>query len=711
MPETKAAPGDPGPGGRAPGVSGPDPVPPIRFTAADLQDFAVSSRLEWLETNGLGGWASSTVSGAHTRRYHGLLVAALRPPLGRFVLLSRLEETLATGGVEYDLASNRFPGVLHPSGHRHLASFELGLFPTFGYRAGEVVLRKTIAAVHGENTTLVRYELTEADRPAGLTLRPFLAARDYHSLARANDAIGTETGFADDTLRVRPYEGTPALFLHLPGARYRTAPPQWYYQYEYDAERERGLDFREDLWMPGALEVRLAPGEVAWVVASTENPAGRDPAALFEAERGRRLALLARAGLPGRDGSPEPAGLPGEPADPRLRRLVLAADQFIVRRGEKDRTVIAGYPWFGDWGRDTMIALPGLALCTGRPEDAAGILRAFAETVDGGMLPNRFPDGGEEPEYNSVDAALWFFVAVRAYLERTGDEDLARGTLLPALREIRDAFTRGTRHGIRVAADGLLEAGEPGVQLTWMDAKVGEWVVTPRHGKPVEVNALWYNALRILADLERRLGDPAAAGPLEEEARRCLARFREAFWNEAGGCLFDVVTDEGADPAIRPNQVFAIGLPFPLLDGERARRVLAVVQRDLLTPLGLRSLAPGDPAYRPRYEGGVLERDGAYHQGTVWSWLLGPYVTALARVRAAEGRAAEAREEARALLAPLLDHLSDAGLGSVSEIFDAEPPHRPRGAPAQAWSVAELLRAWREHVLDEPADDDMEHDA
>lgn len=673
-------------------------VPAIRFEADELRDFAVSSRLEWLETNGVGGWASSTVSGAHTRRYHGLLVAALRPPLGRVVLLSRLEETLSVSGSEHELASNRFPGVVHPAGHRHLASFELGLFPVFEYAAGGARLRKTVAAVHGENTTLVRYELVEADGPVELALRPFLAARDYHSLARANDAIGRETSFAGDTLRIRPYDEPPELFVRLSGAHYRTGPPQWYHDYEYDAERERGLDFREDLWTPGTLDVRLVPGREAWVLASTEDPAGRDPASLFETERRRRVGLLERAGLP--------AELP----DPRVRRLVLAADQFIVRRGDEDRTVIAGYPWFGDWGRDTMIALPGLALSTGRHEDAAGILRAFAGTVSEGMLPNRFPDDDAEPEYNSVDAALWFFVAVRAYVEKTADDGLARATLLPALRAIHAAFASGTRHGIRVAPDGLLQAGEPGVQLTWMDAKVDDWVVTPRHGKPVEVNALWYNALRILADLERRLGEPAAAARLEDEAGRCLTRFREAFWNEQAGCLFDVVSDDGADPAIRPNQLFALSLPFPLLEGEQARSVLAVVERELLTPLGLRSLAPGDASYRPRYEGGVLERDGAYHQGTVWSWLIGPYVTALERVRTTDGRADEVRAEVRALLTPLLDHLDDAGLGTVSEIFDGEPPHEPRGAPAQAWSVAELLRAWLEHGLDEAANPYTEND-
>jgi predicted glycogen debranching enzyme len=644
-------------------------------TKKNLGGFEQLSELEWLETNGLGGWASSTVSGAHTRRYHGLLVAATQPPVGRTVLVSKLDDTLHRGTDTFELSTNRFPNAIHPRGFEYLVSFERDLFPVFEYEADGLRLRKTVAAVHGENTTLVVYEILEADAPVRIELRLFITSRDHHALG-PGAPLCEEVSFEGGTLTSRPEPEGPVIFIRVPKAIFDYRP-DWHRNFEYQLERRRGFDYLEDLWTPGVFGVELAKGERLGVVISAENPGTRDACALLEAERRRREELL--------------AGLPVQ--DAFTRALVLAADQFVVTRGDDLRTIIAGYHWFGDWGRDTMVALPGLCLVTGRYEDARKILRAFAGSTSEGMLPNRFPDRGEEPEYNTVDATLWFFVAIHKYLESTGDEAFVRDELLPVLRDILAWHDRGTRYGIGVAEDGLLLAGETGVQLTWMDAKVGDWVVTPRHGKAVEVNALWHNALAILANLEKRLGDGDRAAELTRRAEKVRRRFVKVFWNEEQGCLFDVVQAGRADASIRPNQIFALSLPFALLPKTKARKVLTVVRDHLLTPFGLRSLSPDHPDYRSSYSGDVVSRDGAYHQGTVWSWLLGPFVTSLVR----HGGKRDQRA-ARALLDEAGQHLSSAALGSYSEIFDADPPHAARGAVAQAWSVAELLRALVEDV-------------
>jgi predicted glycogen debranching enzyme len=609
----------------------------------------------------------------HTRRYHGLLVVA-DSPVQRSVLLSRLDETVVVGGRRSELSCNRFPGALHPEGWRFLRSFERGLFPSFSYEVDGIRLRKTVACPWGENTTLVLYEVVEAPGPFTLELRAFVAARGYHALRHEDPGFTPEVEHVDGTLWIQPPGGGP-FAIHARGSEWRP-DVDWYRRFEYSVERYRGLEFQEDLWTPGVLRRTLSPGERFGIVASTDSRR-RDPFALLRAERRRREGLVEAV-----------------PDDPFARRLALAADQFLVRRGDDLRTVIAGYHWFGDWGRDTMIALPGLCLATGRLEDARRILAAFAASVSRGQLPNRFTDDDGAPEYNTVDASLWFFVAVHEYLRAGGDEVWVLETLLPVLRDMVGWHERGTRFGIRVADDGLLVAGEPGVQLTWMDAKVGDWVVTPRRGKAVEINALWYNTLLVLAELERRGGDSAASDRLEARSVAVRERFEALFWNGEAGCLYDVVDDSGADPAIRPNQVFSLSLPYPLLTGERAEAVLAVVESRLLTPLGLRSLDPADPAYRPTYGGDMWSRDGAYHQGTVWGWLLGPWVTALVRCRGEKGR-----RQARRLLESASRHLDEAGVGSYSEIFDAEPPHAPRGCIAQAWSVAELLRCYLQDVL------------
>jgi predicted glycogen debranching enzyme len=648
---------------------------PLSYNAGELGQADRLHSCEWLETNGLGGWASSTISGAHTRRYHGLLVAALHPPGGRVALLSKFEETLLCANATYDLGCNQYPGVIAPCGHQFIESFSLRPFPTWHYRAGPIVLEKQIGAIHGENTTVIQYQLREAPGPVQVLLRPLVSVRDYHSLQHANNNVRRDAPFTGGVLTLHAYDGTPPFYIHAPGAAFDYAP-YWYYHFQYREEQARGLDFDEDLFCHGVLRVTLLPGQTLGVIVSLDPSAGRNAAALLAAEAARREAVVTTAAFTGEV----------------ERQLVRAADQFIVRRGENLHSIIAGYHWFGEWGRDTMIALPGLCLATKRFAEAREILRAFAQAESEGMLPNNFPDDGGPPSYNTADAALWFFIAARAYLLATGDEKFVREEILPVLEDILAWHDKGTRHHLHCGADGLLFAGEPGVQLTWMDAKVGDWVVTPRIGQPVEINALWYNALVILAELRERFAQPGAAD-LAARARAVKDRFAETFWNNKAGYLYDVINGADKDSSLRPNQLFALSLPHELLPRNQALSVLKAVEQKLLTPVGLRSLAPGAPGYRPRYEGDAHHRDGAYHQGTVWGWLLGPYLTALVRLRGAPGA-----ERARALVDNLRPRLGEAGLGTLSEIYDAELPNAPRGCIAQAWSVGEILRVCREDL-------------
>ena len=653
----------------------------ISFDQETCRNLNEASQKEWLETNGLGGFASSTITGMNTRRYHALLTAATRPPVGRIVMLSKLEETLVVDGERYELSVNQYPGAVHPQGQQFLKGFRLDPFPVFTYEVAGVEIEKSVWMIQGENSAVVQYELRSAV-PADCTLelRPLIAFRDYHGTTHENDAINANVETEPNLATVQPYDGLPALYLAHTADEIDHAG-WWYRNFEYSVERERGLEFREDLFSPCAFRFDFSRRTQAAVIASTEHRAGlavRRVAEYRQAEIQRRKEVA--------DVFPDAGEL--------VRTLAAAADQYIVARGAQ-KTVIAGYHWFSDWGRDTMIALPGLALATGRFDVARSILLAFAQFVDRGMLPNRFPDAGEEPEYNTVDATLWYFEAVRALVAATGDEDFVRENLYSVLIDIIDWHERGTRYGIRVEEDGLLRSGEPGVQLTWMDAKVGDWVVTPRTGKAVEIQALWHNALRVMEELAGKFNDHANEQRFSEMAARAKRSFNQAFWNEAAGCLFDVVDGEMRDSAIRPNQILAASLPHTMLSRERARQVVAVVERELLTPYGLRSLSPNDPQYRGRYEGDMLGRDGAYHQGTVWAWLMGPFITAYLN---ANGRTRKHRARAAEWLQDFEAHLRDAGLGQVSEIFDGDAPHTPRGCVAQAWSVAELLRAAVEDV-------------
>ncbi len=637
---------------------------------------------EWLCANGIGGFASGTVAGTLTRRYHGLLVAALAPPLGRTLLVAKVDDSVEYGGVSRPLFANRWgDGGVDPHGYRDIERFRLeGTTPVWTYALADALLEKRIWMEHGQNTTYLQYRLLRAGGPVGLELKTLVNYRDYHSTTRG-DGWQMKVEPVPGGLRVVAFDGARPFVLLAPGAAVEPAH-DWYHGFHLTLEQERGLDSHEDHLHAGTFRATLVPGETLTLVLSTEAVPSPDGEAAWERRRRRDDDLLSRWT------KAQPAA---SDAPNWTRQLVLAADQFIVRRPLSDdpdgMSVIAGYHWFGDWGRDTMISLPGLAISTGRSEVAGRILTTFARFVDRGMLPNRFPDAGEAPEYNTVDATLWYFEAIRAYHEATGDDALLK-QLFPVLEGIVRWHREGTRYGIgEDAADGLLRSGEPGVQLTWMDAKVGDWVVTPRTGKAVEVNALWYNALRGMAAFARRLGH--SADRWEKHADRVRAGF-ERFWNEAAGCCYDVLDGpDGNDATLRPNQIFAVSLPESPLSPERQRKVVDACARHLLTSFGLRSLAPGHPHYRGHYAGGTWERDGAYHQGTVWGWLLGPF--ALAHFRVYKDVAA-----AQSFLLPMAHQLGDYGVGSIAEIFDGDPPFTPCGCIAQAWSVSETLRAWIE---------------
>jgi predicted glycogen debranching enzyme len=655
----------------------------VAFGRDILGDFASATSREWLETNGLGGFASSTIIGLNTRRYHALLTAATKPPVGRIVLLSRLEETLVIDEQRFELSANQYPGVIHPRGFEYLEEFRLNPFPVFTYRVGEIVVTKSVFMVQGENTTVVRYDALNASDNCKLELRPLIAFRDFHSTTHENGAINRDVTIENGMASVTPYMGLPTLHLAHNAVDVGLSG-DWYRNFEYVEEQKRGLDFREDLFHPLTLTYDLRRNSMAVVTASTEKHDATEAGELERVEIGRRNKIAAAAPV----------------KDEFVEALTLAADQFIVRRGSL-KTIIAGYHWFADWGRDTMIALPGLTLVTGRFDVARDILMGFGKHVSQGMLPNVFPDAGETPEYNTLDATLWYFEAIRRYVEYSGDSSIVR-QLFPVLTDIIEWHVKGTRYGIKVdPQDGLLNAGEPGVQLTWMDAKVGDWVVTPRTGKAVEIQALWYNTLRTMEEFAFGLGEKIRAESYSHLAAKALTSFHAQFWNEKENCLFDVVTDGVGDPSMRPNQIIATSLNYTMLSPERARAVLAKVEAELLTPYGLRTLPPSDPRYIGLYTGDPRRRDSAYHQGTVWPWLLGPFISGYLR---AFGRGEKSLEKVKGWLEPLKSHLSEAGLGTVAEIFCADPPYAPCGCIAQAWSVAEVLRTLVEDVHERKAE-------
>jgi predicted glycogen debranching enzyme len=655
---------------------------PVDFGRDICGDLRTAESREWLVTNGIGGYGSGTIAGLQTRCYHGLLFAALHPPLGRTLLVAKLEETAEYAGRSFELATNRWAGgAVVPQGFRHIERFHLeGTTPVWSFALADALLEKRVFMAQGANTTYVFYRLVRATGPLKLSLKALV---DYAAEHRTTGA-GTwrmDIARVEHGLRVTAFEGAVPFYLLSETA---SAKPvhDWYWNFDLAVERERGLPDRTNHLFAGEFAATLAPGESLAVVASSEAAPVLDGEAALAVQQQEERALLAQFSA----ANPPLA----ENAPAAVRQLVLAANQFVASRPLAEqpdaRTIIAGYPWFGDWSRDTMIALPGLTLVTGRVGIARKILRSYARYVSRGMLPNRFPSGGDAPEYNSVDAPLWYVEAVRSYFAASNDITLLL-EVFPALEEIVRAYVRGTRYNIHVdPGDGLLYAGEPGVQLTWMDAKVGDHVVTPRMGKPVELNALWLNAVTAMGMFARALGrDAASYEALEKNSYSGYGRF----WNPATGFCFDVLDGpQGDDAALRPNQILAVSLPESALNGEQQRAVVDVCAHELLASFGLRSLGPREPGYRGRYAGGPQERDAAYHQGTVWGWLLGPFVLAHLRVYQDPAVAAS-------FLEPMLQHVGAAGVGSASEIFDGDPPFTPNGCFAQAWSVGETLRAWQ----------------
>jgi predicted glycogen debranching enzyme len=615
--------------------------------------FEQASRLEWLQTNHTGAFAMGTVSGMNTRRYHGLLIASLNPPADRYSIFPRVEETVDFSGEQMALATVQYPGVVTPEGYRLLEEFSAWPYPCWRYRKGALVVNKSLRLMDGEQTVVLAYS---ASRPCVMRIRLFVSFRDYHSLGAENSSLNRHITQAAGHLSIQPYQHLPPLHFHYGDARFQ-ADGVWFKKHEYLRELERGMDFHEDLYSPGVLEFTLKPGEPVHLIATLEN----------------KLPDLTIA------------------ANTFPDAMARALDQFRVTRADGRSSLVAGYPWFTDWSRDILISLPALMACGFAASETRAILEFLLAERKQGILPNRFSDSHSTPEYNTVDASLWFFVAANAYVAATDDKEFVQKTLFPAAMDIISWHIRGTFYGIHVDhADRLLAAGEEGTQLTWMDAKVGDYVVTPRRGKPVEINALWFNALQISSHWAAMLGKSDIASQLASEAEEVSVSFANKFWNAERGCLYDVVTPEGPDASLRPNQLFALSLPYPLVDRAKAQSIIRVTRETLLTPAGLRTLEPGDPQYRPRYEGDVFSRDCAYHQGTVWPWLIGPFIDAYLY---AFGNSAEAQAECRDIADSILKLMDGYCAGSIGEVYDGDAPHHPGGCPAQLWSVAQLALA------------------
>jgi predicted glycogen debranching enzyme len=646
-----------------------DTIWPNVRVEGDLQ----RARMEWLHTNGAGAYASSTIAQMHTRRYHGLLVAALEPPRRRHVILSHMDATLDINSIRYDLDTHQFPNVVPTGGYRYLARYDQDPLPRWTWQLPGGTFEQTLALVRGQNAVVLRY-VYKGPQPIELRARPLLALRPFHALVREHGSMLQSVELRQGEVRVRPVPTLPkVVFGH--DATF-IGSPDWWRRFEYLVEQERGLDFQEDLWTPGIFSMKLVPNIASYIVGAVD--------ALPEGAPSQLMSAAAQA-LLDRD--------PGPTCSRALRTLSVARDAFITDKAPEP-SIIAGYPWFEVWGRDTLIALPGLHLVHGETEAARGILRTMISHMQDGLVPNRLPDEGKPSEYHTADATLWLFEAARIYAEQAGQADrFLKDELFPALVSAFEAARKGTRHNIHVNEDGLFAAADPGFALTWMDAKIGDWVVTPRAGLPVELQGLWARACDTLSLLASAFGQSELAATAADAHERALFAFRRRFWCESTGYPYDVVSESAgeaawADAAIRANAVIALAVEPRLFDAHQAASILAVAERDLLTPAGLRTLAPQCAGYRSHYRGGVKDRDSAYHEGTVWPFLLGFYVRAAIRQRPHDGA-----------LRKTLEHLVEkamsnaAALGQVPEVADADPPHHPGGCVAQAWSVAELLRA------------------
>ena len=664
----------------------------MRFGKSEWSSFDRGIEREWLLTNGIGGFSSSTVIGASSRRYHGLLVASLEPPVERHLVLSQLHETVTLNGQEFSLSSFSTGNYIN-TGYLFQASFELDPLPVFTYAFADVLVEKTVSLVYGENTAVVRYRIITGGDDAEIKVAPLVNFRDHHGESSKHHMKFTQRYGSDHTV-IRPYDMDLRILAGCAGSSYQALDDCWFEGMYYPVESERGLNAFEDHYIPGIFRISAKAGsDTSFYFICTVCQDGPG-------------VLASRAWNPGEYMDPlygksaveneikRIGSLTAGCSDDFHRALVRSADHFIVhRRSTNSKTIIAGYPWFTDWGRDTMISLPGLTLSTGRYEDAADILAAFSRYVRHGLIPNMFPDGGGEPVYNTVDAALWYFEAICKYVEETGDTALVKDILYDSMLQIIDSYIDGTLYGIHMDEDMLIAAGSEDTQLTWMDAKAGDTVFTPRHGKAVEINALWYNALRVMENISGLLGyDAGRYGRIADCVKESFAR---VFWYEEGKYLYDVVGGT-MDKSVRPNQILAVSLSYPVIDGEMARQVVAKVWKELYTAYGLRTLSRDSEDYRGRYLGGMYQRDSAYHQGTVWPWLIGHFITAFARTL---GRDPVYADMPAKFIAPFIDHMRHACIGSISEIFDGDEPHMPRGCFAQAWSVAEVLRAYAGYVL------------
>ncbi len=646
------------------------------FDSQITKNFDQGKKREWLVTNGLGSYASSTVIGLNTRGYHGLLVASLDPPIRRTLFVSKYEEEVEVAGKKYLLAVNQYPNIVYPQGYLHLEHFTFERYPVFTYRMGNTIIEKSIFMPYGDNTTIVTYKILETDSSVRLSIFPIINYRDYHFRTHERADWNFAQSLNPKGVEVRMFPGSPTLYLQSDIAPYFTTG-QWYKNFIYEEEAHRGLSDREDQYNPGFFSAKLDYGMQLTILASLR------PQETFSPEGLRYRELVRLRGLQGR----LPQG------DPFYLSLADVADTFIVKRkSTNSKTIVAGYHWFADWGRDAMVSIPGLTLVTKREAEAREVIRTFLAYLSEGLIPNTFPESGDtqNPGYNAIDSPLWLMNACYQLYLATGSLDYIK-EIYPKLQEIISSYEHGTKHNIVVDSDGLVKGDDEGVALTWMDARVDGVPVTRRNGKPVEISALWYNALESMRVFAKQLGNSSDETHFEQLARNAKLSFNEKFWNAEKSCLHDCLVDDKGDNVVRPNQIFAVSLSFPILDQDRWRDVLRTIDSELLTPVGLRTLSPFDPNYKGQYIGTSMERDTSYHQGTVWPWLFGAYVSAYVKLYGPEPKVLAFVQQ---LFQPFKKRMTEAGIGTIQEIYDGDPPHTARGCISQAWSVAEILRSY-----------------